>query len=71
MLANFKQRIDGFIPPRVIFATAQLALVSFLILSTFEVPQSEFLQGMLCGYSLVGNLYWLIKFSKELKNETN
>lgn len=67
MEIHIKKKIRNYIPPRVIFATAQLALAVFLTLSVFEVPRTDFLQGLLCGYALVGNIFWLVRFSKEQK----
>lgn len=69
MLSKVKSRISPKIPPALIFATAQLSLVIVAILSQFNVPRTDFLQGLLAGYSIVGNLYFLISYRKNREEE--
>ncbi|MEJ2758129.1 MAG: hypothetical protein P8046_06550 [Anaerolineales bacterium] len=44
---------------------AQIALVGYIALLLLSVPNTEFIQGMLLGFSLVGNIAWLIHLRRE------
>jgi hypothetical protein len=43
---------------------AQIALVTSLFLSRMNLPGLDFVEGLLLGFSLVGNLTFLIYHSK-------
>lgn len=49
----------------ILGGAAQISLVSGLILDQFKRPGTDFLEGALIGFSLVGNLFTLIWISKE------
>ena len=49
----------------ILGGAAQIALVVGLVLGQLEVPGTDFLQGMLIGFSIVGNLAFLITVSRE------
>jgi hypothetical protein len=40
-------------------ATAQIAFVTSILLSRLNIPGLDFLEGMLLGFSMVGNLAFL------------
>ena len=44
---------------------AQIALVIGLVLGQLNVPSTDFVQGMLIGFSIVGNLAFMIIVSRE------
>ncbi|MEJ2486709.1 MAG: hypothetical protein P8Y68_13340 [Anaerolineales bacterium] len=60
MLSEIKSNLGIKIPPKVIGGTAQIALVVSIFLHQFNVAGTDFFQGLLLGYSMVGNLFWLI-----------
>ena len=43
---------------------AQIAFVIAIILSRFENPSLDFFEGMLLGFSIVGNLAYLVYLRK-------
>jgi multisubunit Na+/H+ antiporter MnhB subunit len=45
-------------------AIAQIAFVIAIILSRFENPDLAFFEGMLLGFSIVGNLAYLVYLRK-------
>ena len=49
----------------ILGGVAQIALVVSLILGQLEIPGTDFLQGMLIGFSMVGNLAFLVTVSRE------
>lgn len=67
MLTRAKKQISNLIPPSIIFATAQLAMVVMIFFNQFNVTNTDFIQGLLCGYSIVGNLFSLIHYSRTRK----
>jgi len=69
MFSKQKSHLGIKVSPRLIGATAQLAFVGSMALHQLNVPHTDFLQGLLLGYALVGNLFWLIKQRK--KDETH
>ena len=60
MLAEIKSNLGIKIPPKLIGGTAQIALVVSIFLHQFNVAGTDFIQGLLLGYSMVGNLFWII-----------
>ena len=69
MLSELKSNLGIKISPRIMGATAQLAFVGTIALHFFNVPHTDFIQGLLLGYALVGNVYWLI--SQRKNDETH
>lgn len=69
MVTQTKERISHLVSPKLIFATAQLALVLMIFLYLLNVPNTAFLQGLLCGYAIVGNLFHLIHLSRTQKEQ--
>ena len=49
---------DKFFP--IVFSAAQIALVLGLILGRLDWAGTDFLEGMLIGFSVVGNLAYLV-----------
>lgn len=47
-----------------LFAAAQIAFVLGMILSRLDWPGMDFLEGLLVGFSLVGNLAYLLYIRK-------
>ena len=43
-----------------LFAAAQIAFVLGMVLSRLDWPGMDFLEGLLVGFSLVGNLAYLV-----------
>ena len=43
---------------------AQIALVASIFLSRMDLPGLDFVEGILLGFSLVGNLVFLINYSE-------
>ena len=60
MFSEIKSNLGIKVSPRLIGATAQFAFVASMALHQLNVPHTDFLQGLLLGYALVGNLFWLI-----------
>ena len=54
-----------------LFAAAQLSLFASLLLQWAPGDPLPFLAGMLEGFSLVGNLAYLIYFSTKMKSKWN
>ena len=52
-------------------AAAQLALLAAIALSRLEVPHSDFIQGLLMGYSVVGNLVTICLFGQKIRGDKN
>ena len=48
-------------------AAAQLALVLGILLGRIEKPGLDFVTGMLIGFSIVGNLAFLVTISRQNK----
>ena len=69
MFTQLKSQVRTHIRPEIIGATAQISFVLVVFLSRWEIPNTEFLQGILTGYSIVGNLFFLIYRSKFRKDE--
>ena len=44
---------------------AQIALVTSIVLSRIDLPGLDFVEGLLAGFSLVGNLAFLIFYSRK------
>ena len=63
-IMSFKARVQAVVLP-YIGGTAMLALVVAILLSRWEVPGTDFLQGMLLGFSIVGNLFSLWQSRKK------
>jgi hypothetical protein len=59
MISQIKSNLGLRVSPRIIGAVAQIATVIFLTLSVFDVPKTDFIQGVLAGFSIVGNLFFL------------
>lgn len=59
MLSEIKTRFGIKVSPRIIGGLAQISLVVSIFLHQFNVPGTDFLQGLLLGFSMVGNLFWL------------
>ena len=55
----------------ILGAAAQLALVLGVFLGRMDIPNLDFLIGMLYGFSMVGNLAFLIMISKEHRRNQN
>lgn len=64
MFSEIKTNLGIKISPRLIGATAQFAFVTTFALHQFNVAGTDFLQGLLLGYAMVGNLFWLIRQRK-------
>lgn len=64
-LRKFKERNKLGIKPEIIASVAQLSFLVFVILSRLEIPQMDFIKGILLGLSLTGNLAWLILMRKK------
>ena len=69
MLGDLKIKLGLRINPNIIVASAQICLALAILLGHLQFTGTEFLQGLLLGYALVGNLAWLIKQRKD--DETN
>jgi hypothetical protein len=68
---TLKQRI-GFAPKMTqIVAAAQFSLAAGLILGRLDLqlPLLDFLEGMLIGFSIVGNIAGLVKFGQERREK--
>jgi hypothetical protein len=65
MFSQLKLKKRNLIPPAMIGATAQLALVFTIALSQLEVQNTDFIQGILAGYSIVGNLFFIAHVSRQ------
>jgi hypothetical protein len=52
------------IKPEILGAAAQLALVIYFLASQFNLPIPDFIQGVLLGFSIVGNLAMLVEIRK-------
>jgi hypothetical protein len=69
MFTKIKIRTRGLIKPTTILATAQIAFIAMCLLSFFNIPHTDFLQGLFCGYAIVGNLFYLINYRRSRKEE--
>lgn len=67
MLSQLKSSVRTRIRPEIIGATAQFSLLVLIVLNRSPIPNTDFIQGILTGYSIVGNLFFLIHFSKSRK----
>lgn len=65
MVSELKSKIGIRISPRVIIGSAQLAFASAILIHQFNLPIADFVQGVLLGYSLVGNVYGLMTQRKK------
>ena len=63
-IISFKTKMRAVVLP-YIGGAAMLALVVAIMLSRWEVPGTAFLQGMLLGFSIVGNLFSLWQWRKK------
>ncbi len=63
-LKTIKERLNLSIKPEILGGAAQLALVASILLDRFTISHTEFIQGMLIGFSVVGNIAWLLAVRK-------
>ncbi len=63
-----KSNIRAVVLP-YIGAAAMLALVAAITLSRLDVPGTDFLQGVLMGFSIVGNIAAIWQFRNKNKGE--
>jgi len=50
---------------------AQIALVASIFLSRLDLPGFDFLEGMLLGFSIVGNLAFLVSINRKTRGGRN
>ena len=65
---HFSQIPDAGRGAAVYWGGAMLALVAAIMLSRWEVPGTAVLQGMLFGFSIVGNLFSIWQWRKKGNN---
>lgn len=65
MVSEIKSKLGIKISPRAIIGSAQLAFIVVILIHQFDLPVAAFIQGVLLGYSMVGNLYGLVIWRKE------
>lgn len=53
----------------IIGGIAQIALVASIILGRLDLPGLDFLEGMLLGFSMVGNLVYLYHMGQKRRNQ--
>ena len=72
MLLKWKNSLGIRFNPKVIGGAAQVSLVSYIILNLLSLPHTDFIQGLLLGFSLIGNVAMLIQFrqARGKENET-
>lgn len=58
-LKTIKAKLNLSSRPEILGGVAQLALVASILLRQFNVSHTDFLQGILAGFSVVGNLAML------------
>ena len=63
-IMSFKARVRAVVLP-YIGGAAMLALVVAILLSRWEVAGTDFWQGMLIGFSIVGNLFGIWQWRKK------
>jgi len=67
-LKTIKAKYNLSSRPEILGGVAQLALVASFLLGQFNVSHTDFLQGMLIGFSVVGNLALLFSLrSKKVR----
>lgn len=68
MFAKWKSSLGISINLRIVGGLAQIALVVSFALFSLSVPKTEFIQGLLLGFSLVGNITWLLQLRQDKGN---
>lgn len=64
-IRKFKEKNNLGMKPEVLATVAQFSFVLYIILSRMDIPQLSFIEGILLGLSIVGNLAWMIKIRKK------
>lgn len=64
MLSKWKTSLGIQINPKIIGGVAQICFVSYIVLHLFSIPHTEFIQGVLLGFSIVGNISMLFQLRK-------
>jgi len=65
MIKEMKKKASFIkVKPEILGALAQLALVVYFLSSLFNLPIPDFFQGMLLGFSIVGNLALIVQIRK-------
>lgn len=68
MIKTFKEKHNLRVKPEILGIAAQLALVTYLLTDQFNIAVPIFIQGILLGFSISGNIAWLLKVRKERNN---
>ena len=64
-LKAIKEKYNISIKPEILGGAAQLALVVSILLDRFQVGHTDFIQGVLIGFSIAGNIAWLMAVRKK------
>ena len=65
VIRKLKERKNLGLKPEVIAAVAQFSFILFVILARLNIPEMSFVEGVLLGISITGNLAWLIIIRRE------
>lgn len=64
MLSKWKTSLGIRVNPKIIGGIAQILFVSYIALHRLSIPNTEFIQGIFLGFSIVGNISMLILLRK-------